>query len=169
MLQCRITFCNSGFRQDCRRDQVGDAAKEAGRYLSIASACTSRLLEGVLAEPLRATAHPEDSPYPSRRRSFGIPYRFRPPPPCPMPIELNAQERAEATHSLKKYFAEEMDASLSDMRAGFLLDYVLKEIAPFAYNRGVQDAEEFFRKRLEDLPATCFEPPLTYWQAKRKR
>jgi Uncharacterized conserved protein (DUF2164) len=49
------------------------------------------------------------------------------------------------------------------------VDYVLKEIGPLAYNRGVQDAEEFFRKRLEDLPGTCFEPPLTYWQTKKKR
>jgi uncharacterized protein (DUF2164 family) len=87
----------------------------------------------------------------------------------PMPIELNSQERDDVTHSLKKYFAEEMEEPLSDLRARLLLDYVLKEIAPLAYNRGVHDAEEFFRKQLEDLPATCFEPALTYWQTKRKK
>lgn len=86
-----------------------------------------------------------------------------------MPIELNPQEREAATHSLKQYFADEMDGELSDLRTRLLLDYLLKEIVPLGYNRGVQDAEEFFRKRLEDLPATCFEPPFTYWQSKRKR
>jgi uncharacterized protein (DUF2164 family) len=46
---------------------------------------------------------------------------------------------------------------------------MLKEIGPLAYNLGVQQAEEFFRKQLEDLPATCFEPPFTYWRDKKGR
>ena len=57
---------------------------------------------------------------------------------------------------------------LSDLKAKLLLDYLWKEIAPFAYNQGVKEAEEFFRGKLEDLPAVCFEPTLTYWQKKRK-
>ena len=86
-----------------------------------------------------------------------------------MAIELTAQESTEAIHSLKKYFASEMDEELTDLRAKLLLDYILKEIGPFAYNLGVKHAEDFFRKRIEDLPAVCFEQPLTYWQAKRKK
>lgn len=85
-----------------------------------------------------------------------------------MPIELSPQETAEATHSLKRYFAEELDQDLGDLRARLLLDYILKEISPLAYNQGVKHAEEFLRARLEDLPATVFEPGLTYWQRKRK-
>ncbi len=53
------------------------------------------------------------------------------------------------------------------MRAKLLLDCVLKEIGPFAYNRGVRDAEQYFRAKVEDLPATCFEDGLTYWKTKR--
>lgn len=86
-----------------------------------------------------------------------------------MPIELTRQEQEEATHSLKRYFTEEMNEELNDLQARLLLDYFIKEIAPLAYSRGIRDAEEFFRKHLEDLPATCFDPPFTYWQSKRKR
>ena len=86
-----------------------------------------------------------------------------------MAIELTTHDSEEAIHSLKKYFSSEMDEELSDLRAKLLLDYILKEIGPLAYNRGVQHAEEFFRKQLEDLPATCFEPPFTYWPAKKKK
>jgi uncharacterized protein (DUF2164 family) len=86
-----------------------------------------------------------------------------------MTIELNAQEASEAIHSLKKYFSSELDEELSDLRAKLLLDYMVKEIAPVAYNLGVKHSEEFFRKRLEDLSATCFEPPFTYWSAKKKK
>jgi len=86
-----------------------------------------------------------------------------------MAMELTPQEREEAMHSLKKYFSSEMEQDLSDLRAQLLLDYILKDLGPLAYNRGIQDAEDFFRKRLEDLPATCFEPPFTYWQAKKRK
>jgi uncharacterized protein (DUF2164 family) len=86
-----------------------------------------------------------------------------------MSLELTPQERDEAMQSLKKYFIEERDEELSDLRARLLLDYVWQEIGPLGYNRGVQHAEQFFRQRLEDMPATCFEPPFTYWQGKRKR
>jgi uncharacterized protein (DUF2164 family) len=70
--------------------------------------------------------------------------------------------------SLQKFFREELDQELSEMRAKFLLGYFLKEIAPFAYNKGVKDAETFFRSKVEDLTATCFEDGLTYWLKKRK-
>ncbi len=85
-----------------------------------------------------------------------------------MAIELSKQETEEIIHSLKRYFSTELDRELKDLEAQLLLDYVVREIAPLAYNQGVKQAEEFFRARLEDLPATVFEPGLTYWQKKRK-
>ena len=85
-----------------------------------------------------------------------------------MAIELLPQETEEVIHSLKKYFSSELDQEIGDLKAKLLLDYILKEIAPLAYNQGSKHAEEFLRLKLEDLPATCFEPGLTYWQKKRK-
>lgn len=85
-----------------------------------------------------------------------------------MTIELTKQESEEIAYSLKKYFSTELDLEIGDLKAKLLLDYFLKEVGPFAYNQGVKDAEKFFRQRLEDLSATCFEPGLTYWQKKRK-
>jgi uncharacterized protein (DUF2164 family) len=83
-------------------------------------------------------------------------------------MELRPQETEEIIHSLKRYFSSELDQEIGDLKAKLLLDYIMKEIAPFAYNQGVKHAEEYFRNKLEDLPATCFEPGLTYWQKKRK-
>lgn len=85
-----------------------------------------------------------------------------------MAIELTPQEIQEITLSLKKYFSTELDQEMGDLKSKLLLDYILKEIAPFAYNQGVKHAEEYFRARLEDLPGICFEPGLTYWLKKRK-
>ena len=85
-----------------------------------------------------------------------------------MAIELTKQEMADIIPSLQKYFRDELEQEIGEMRAKFLLDYFLKEIAPLAYNKGVKDAESFFRASVEDLSATCFEPALTYWAKKKK-
>lgn len=85
-----------------------------------------------------------------------------------MAIELDQQETAQIVSSLRKYFREELDQDLGEMRAKLLLNYLQQEIAPFAYNQGVKDAEAFFRGKVEDLTATCFEEGLTYWTKKRK-
>ena len=85
-----------------------------------------------------------------------------------MAIELSKQEREAIIPSMQKFFREELEQDLSEMRASFLLDYILKEIAPCAYNKGVKDSESYFRNKIEDLPATCFEDGLTYWTRKKK-
>ena len=85
-----------------------------------------------------------------------------------MALVLTPQETTEVVHSLKKYCSTELDQEIGDLKATLLLDYILKEIAPLAYNQGVKHAEEFLRLKLEDLPATCFEPGLTYWTKKRR-
>lgn len=85
-----------------------------------------------------------------------------------MPVELSKQEVQEIIPSIRRYFREEMEIELTEMRAKFLLEYVLSEIAPFAYNQGVKDAESHLRRSVEDLTAVCFEEGLTYWRKKRK-
>ncbi|HEV7406786.1 MAG TPA: DUF2164 domain-containing protein [Chthoniobacteraceae bacterium] len=85
-----------------------------------------------------------------------------------MALELTKEEIAEIVPSLKRYFRDELEQELSEMRAKFLLEYFMTEIAPLAYNRGVKDAESFLRAHVEDLPNTCFEQGMTYWQKKKR-
>jgi len=85
-----------------------------------------------------------------------------------MAIELTKQEMGAIVPSLQKFFSEEFEQDLSEMKAKSLLAYFLKEIAPFAYNQGVKDSESYFRNKVEDLPSTCFEDGLTYWITKKK-
>jgi uncharacterized protein (DUF2164 family) len=85
-----------------------------------------------------------------------------------MSLELTKEETEQVIPSLQKYFREEFDQELSEMKARFLLEYFQKEIAPLAYNKGVKDAEQYFRTKTEDLTGICYEDPLTYWTRKRK-
>ena len=85
-----------------------------------------------------------------------------------MPIQLTKEEIEEAIPSVKKFFQQEFEQDLSDLRARFLLEYFQQELAPLAYNQGVKDAEQYFRRHTEDLTGICFEAPMTYWTRRKK-
>ncbi len=85
-----------------------------------------------------------------------------------MSLELDKQQTSALLGSLRRYAREELDIDLSELRAKLFLDYLLQEVGPFAYNRGVKDAEKYFRAKMEDLSATCFEDGLTYWTKRKK-
>src|ERR1700728_2763159 len=67
------------------------------------------------------------------------------------PDSLSKEQRQEIAASLRRYFVENFDRELSEMQAGFLLEYFLSEIAPLAYNKGVDDARRYFFTMTEDL------------------
>lgn len=86
-----------------------------------------------------------------------------------MELKLTKQETQEAAHVLRTYLSSELDAEVSELQATLALDFMLKEFGPYAYNKGVADAESYFRARLEEMPSLCFEQPLTHGKSKRKR
>ncbi len=52
-------------------------------------------------------------------------------------IDLSKQHRSAAIASLQRYCEENFSEPLSELRAGLLLNYILEEIGPAIYNRGV--------------------------------
>jgi uncharacterized protein (DUF2164 family) len=78
-------------------------------------------------------------------------------------ITLSPDTTKQLHTSIKKYFAEHMDEEIGDLKAGMLLDYCLKEIAPTVYNRAIADAQAYFQGRVSDLEGVCYEPEFTYW------
>ena len=86
-----------------------------------------------------------------------------------MPVKLTADQKKEALSSIERFLNDELECEASSMQAGFLLEYFLKEIAPLAYNQGVEDARSFFQGKLEDLSGTCFEHAFTYWDSGKSR
>ena len=82
-----------------------------------------------------------------------------------MSSDLSKEERAEAVDSLRRFVLDELEVEVSELQAGFLLEFFLKEIGPLAYNRGVEDAKSFFTLKVEDLGGICFEEPFTFWKS----
>ena len=80
-----------------------------------------------------------------------------------MSILLSKEKEGEVIQSIVRFFAEKLNLELSDVQARLLLVYFFHEIAPFAYNQGVEDVQKQLVRLAEDLTGTCFQEPLTYW------
>ena len=77
-------------------------------------------------------------------------------------LERNAEQRALA--SIKRYFTENMDDEVGDLKAKLLLDFFLAEVAPTAYNGAIGDAQAFLTGKVADLEGSCYEMEFGYWE-----
>ena len=80
-----------------------------------------------------------------------------------MSIKLTDEQRKQSMASIKRYVEQELDQEIGDLKAGLLLDYFLKEIAPSVYNGAVADAQTYLRDRLSDLEGICYHDEFGYW------
>ena len=81
-----------------------------------------------------------------------------------MPIKLPKGVEEHLISSIRRYFSENMDEPIGDLKAQLLLDYCLREIGPSFYNLGVADAQKYMQEKIYDLEAACSEAEFTYWR-----
>lgn len=87
-----------------------------------------------------------------------------------MPIELSKEAKQNALESLQKYFEANMEEPLGNLAGGALLNFILEEIGPSIYNKGVADAQERMQARLSELDYEVHEDEFQYWRcADRQR
>jgi uncharacterized protein (DUF2164 family) len=80
-----------------------------------------------------------------------------------VPISLTDDARKHSIASIKRYFAEELDQDIGELKAGLILEFFLKEIAPTVYNGAIADAQTYLRDRLADLEGVCSAPEFAFW------
>jgi uncharacterized protein (DUF2164 family) len=83
-------------------------------------------------------------------------------------IELSKDARKEAIASIERYCRENMDEPIGNVAAGALLGFLLEEIGPAIYNKGVADAQERLQVRVMELDIEVHEDEFQYWR-KRDR
>jgi uncharacterized protein (DUF2164 family) len=78
-------------------------------------------------------------------------------------IRLTDEAKKQAIASIRRYFQEEWEQDIGDLKAGLVLDYVLRELGPTVYNRAIADARAFFDERAADLDGVCYRAEFPYW------
>jgi uncharacterized protein (DUF2164 family) len=81
-----------------------------------------------------------------------------------MAIKLSDDARQRLTASIKRYFDENMDEEVGDLKASLLLEFCLQEIGPSIYNQAIADAQAYMQEKAADLDGTCYEPEFAYWK-----
>jgi uncharacterized protein (DUF2164 family) len=80
------------------------------------------------------------------------------------PIEIPSDARTRAIASIRRYFREELDQDIGDLKAALLFEYFLAEHGPTIYNQGIADARAFFEERSADLAAICYQVEFPFWE-----
>lgn len=68
-----------------------------------------------------------------------------------MEIELKKEVKEVLVESIKRYFWNERDEEITQLGAELLLDFIVNEIGPYLYNRGIEDSYTYMNERIEDL------------------
>jgi uncharacterized protein (DUF2164 family) len=86
-----------------------------------------------------------------------------------MAIELTKESRQNAINSIQKYFEANLEGRIGNLEANALLGFILEEIGPSIYNKGVTDAQERMQARLSDLDYEIHEDEFQYWRNLERR
>ena len=83
-----------------------------------------------------------------------------------MPLQMSAEKKQRLVESIKRFFLEEWEEEIGDLKASLVLDFCVKEIGPTLYNRAIADAQAYLQDRVSDLDGACYEPEFGYWKKK---
>ncbi|MDX2039643.1 MAG: DUF2164 domain-containing protein [Acidobacteriota bacterium] len=86
-----------------------------------------------------------------------------------MTIELSKEAKQSALESLQKYFEVNMEEPLGNLAAGALLQFMLEEIGPSIYNKGVADAQERMQQRIGELDSEVYADEFQYWRNRQSK
>ena len=80
-----------------------------------------------------------------------------------MTIKISKATKQKLIKSIKRYFEEELEEEIGDLKASLFLDFCLQEICPSIYNQAIIDARSFMEDKLSDMEDTSYEPEFDYW------
>ena len=81
-----------------------------------------------------------------------------------MAIELSDDTTKRLIASIRRYFTDELDQDIGDLKARLLLEYCLTEIGPSVYNQAIADAQAYFSRHVADLEGACSQREFAYWK-----
>jgi uncharacterized protein (DUF2164 family) len=65
--------------------------------------------------------------------------------------------------SIRRFFADEMEDDIGDLKAARVLEFFVKEIGPSVYDQAIADAQAFLQDKVSDLGGVHYEPEFNYW------
>jgi uncharacterized protein (DUF2164 family) len=83
-----------------------------------------------------------------------------------MAIKLEKETQKRLVGSIKRFYAEEMEDEIGDLKTMRLLEFFLRELGPNIYNQAIADAQKYFLDKAEDLGDAYYVPEFDFWKKK---
>jgi len=81
-----------------------------------------------------------------------------------MSIKLQKDTEKYLIASIKRFFADELDADIGELKASRVLEFCVREIGPSIYNQAIADAQSYFQEKAADLGGVRYEAEFDYWK-----
>jgi uncharacterized protein (DUF2164 family) len=81
-----------------------------------------------------------------------------------MTIELEKETQVRLATSIKRFFLEELDEDIGDLKAELVLEFFTREIGPSVYNQAMSDAQAYIVDKASDLVDVRYEPEFDFWK-----
>jgi len=81
-----------------------------------------------------------------------------------MAIKLEKETEKYLIESIRRFFDEEMDSEIGDLKARRILEFFTREIAPSVYNQAIADAQAYFQEKASDLGSARYEAEHDFWK-----
>lgn len=79
-------------------------------------------------------------------------------------MKLEKETERYLLDSIKRFFVEDMDEEIGDLKAMRVLDFCTREIGPSIYNQAIADAQVFFQEKVSDLGGVRYEGEFDFWK-----
>ena len=83
-----------------------------------------------------------------------------------MTIKLQKDAERYLVGSIKRFFAENLESEIGDLKAALVLDFCIREIGPSIYNQAIADAQAYVQEKAADLGGARFEAEFDFWKQK---
>ena len=81
-----------------------------------------------------------------------------------MTIKLEKKTEKYLVDSIKRFFSQELEEEIGDLKAMRVLDFCLREIGPSIYNQAIADAQAYIQEKAADLGGERYEPEFHFWK-----
>ncbi len=83
-----------------------------------------------------------------------------------MTLKLADETEKRLLASVRRFFEEELDEPIGELKAMRVLDFFIREVAPSVYNQAIADAQAYFTEHVADLSEARYEAEFDYWRKK---
>lgn len=81
-----------------------------------------------------------------------------------MTVKLASETEQYLLSSIKRFFGEELELDIGDLKSMQVLDFFVQELGPSIYNQAIEDAQAYFTRSVSDLAGVHNQAEFDYWK-----